>query len=150
MTTNLISDWRLAVQTYLQVTFPDPTVVKSGRVEGVNREAYDLICVFWPGWTEIPNQITLATPRLLVRWFPSLSRQPTETSPRDEAPLEQAAVDLMTAFATKREAGAFVENLSCRVAAVTPHDRHPALPNQEWFVEAELRAFTLNIANEAA
>jgi hypothetical protein len=87
-----------------------------------------------------------------VRWYPALSVQPTEQSPRDESDLEQAAVDLMTAFSTKREEGAFVSGLACSVSNCEPHktkvekDGSPA----EWYVEATLTAYALNLAYAAA
>ena len=71
---------------------------------------------------------------------------------RNQFTLEQAAVDLLTAFASQREAGAFVENLSCRVSNITKHDRPDPLTGKpaEWFVEATLSAFAENLAYQAA
>lgn len=141
---NLITDWRAAVISYLSDQFPAATV-KGGRDASVNREAQDQILVFWPGWPELPRDIALATPTLTIRYFPSLSKQPSTTSPRDEASLEQAAADLMLAMAPKRKAGDFVDGLACRISKCVPN-ADPAA----WFVEATVQAYALNLAGSAA
>lgn len=144
MNGNLITLWRSAVQTYLGEAFPDATV-KGGRDTKANREAKDQILVFWPGWPELPRDVSLANPTLTIRYFPSLSKQPTTTSPRDEGALEEAAVQLMTAMATKRAAGDFVDGLACRISKVIPN-ADPAA----WYVEATVQAYALNLAASAA
>jgi hypothetical protein len=144
MSSNLITDWRTAVQAYLAAQFPDAEV-RGGRDETVNRRDKDLILVFWPGWGELARDISFATPTLTIRWFPKLSKQPTLEQPRDESPLEQAASDLMTAMASKRKTGDFVANLACHVSRVTPND-DPA----HWYVEATVQAYALNLAASGA
>jgi hypothetical protein len=142
--TNLITDWRTAVQEYLADQFPDADV-RGGHDNTVNRDQKDQILVFWPGWPELARDIALATPTLTIRYFPSLSKQPTTTSPRDEAPLEQAAVDLMVAMADKRKTGDFVDRLACRISKCVPNPDQSA-----WYVEATVQAYALNLAASAA
>lgn len=144
MNGNLITSWRTAVQTYLAEQFPTATV-KGGRDVKANREPQDQILVFWPGWPELPRDISLATPTLLIRYFPSISKQPTTVSPRDEGPLEQAAVSLMQAMAPMRKTGDFVAGLACRVSKVVPNADQAA-----WYVEATVQAYALNLAATAA
>lgn len=144
MNGNLITSWRTAVQEYLAGQFPEADV-RGGHDNSVNREPKDQIIVFWPGWPELPRDIALATPTLTIRYFPSLSKQATTTSPRDEEPLEAAAVALMVAMAGKRKAGDFVEGLACRISKCVPNPDQGA-----WYVEATVQAYALNLAASAA
>lgn len=141
---NLITEWRKAVQAYLEESF-EGAEVKNGREIELNRREKDVILVFWPGWPELARDIAFATPTLTIRYFPTLSKQPPTTSPRDEGPLEQAAVGLMEAMATKRKAGDFVDGLACRIATCTPHSS-----TTDFYVESEVRAYALNLAASAA
>jgi hypothetical protein len=141
---NLITEWRSAVVAFLEDELA-PATVRAGRDTKANREAADLILVFWPGWPELPRDIALATPTLTIRYFPSISKQPTTTSPRDEEPLEQAAVALMVAMAGKRKTGDFVDGLACRISKCVPNPDPAA-----WYVEATVQAYALNLAASAA
>jgi hypothetical protein len=139
MSDNIITAWREAVQAYLTAQFPEAEVL-GGKRDGVSRDKAR-ICVWWPGWPALQRDIALANPTLLLRFFPALSKQPSATSPRDEAPLEQAAVDLMVAMAAKRKAGDFVADLACYVSSCVPND-DPDI----WRVDATIQAIAMNLA----
>jgi hypothetical protein len=141
---NLITDWRVAVQEHLATSFPDADV-RGGEEISVNRRDKALICVWWPGWSAIPRDISLANPTLMIRYFPKRSKQPQTETPVDQSALEQAAVDLMVAMESKRKAGDFVENLACYLKDVVPN---PAA--DRWCVNAIVQAYTLNLAASAA
>lgn len=139
---NLITDWREAVQAHLTAAFPAADV-RGGEERTVNRRPADLICVWWPGWPALQRDISLANPTLMIRYFPKRSRQPNSETPVDQSVLEQAAADLMTAMASKRKAGDFVENLACYVSRCIPN-------TAAWCVDATVQAYALNLATSAA
>lgn len=141
---NAITDLREAIEAHLQAVFPAASVA-GGRADGVNRDSAAKIRIWHPGYAPPPTDRTLARPTLLLRYFPPLSKQPEATSPRDQAPLEQAEVDLLTAFAGTNAAGAFVANVAVSVTSVILNDNADA-----WYVEMLLTALMLNIAQPAA
>jgi hypothetical protein len=142
---NVISDLREAIQAYLATPFPDPVQIAGGRGEGVNRDPFPKIRVWHPGYTPKPTNQTLAKPTLTLRYFPTLSKQPSVTEPRDQTALEQAEVDLLTAFAGKNRAGDFIDNVAVTVTGCVLND-DPA----RWYVEMTLTALMQNIAQPAA
>jgi hypothetical protein len=143
---NLITDTRAAIQAYLATPFPPPIEIREGRFDGVNRDDFAKIHVWHPGVQTIPGgDRTLARPTLMLRYFPTLSKQPEAALPRSQDVLEQAEVDLLTAFAGKNRAGDFVANVAVSVAAAVLND-DPA----RWFVELTLSLLTLNPAMPAA
>lgn len=140
---NIITDWRVATMACLQAAFPESEVV-AGEKAGVNRRADALIRVWWPGWAAVPRDIALANPMLLIRYFPTRSKQPGDV-PRDPSELEQASADIMAAFASKRKAGDLVANLACYVKSCVPN-----YADDQWHVEAQLQSITLNLAATSA
>ena len=141
---DFITQWRAAVEAYLADQFPKAEVVGGSR-EGVNQRDKDLVAVWWPGWDELPRDITLATPTLTIRYFPSKSKLPKRENPRDPSALEQAAAGLMLAMRAKQKVGDFVPKLACGISRVVPVD----LPEQ-WYVEATVTSFTFHLARNAA
>lgn len=139
----MVSEWREAVVEHLASAFPDAEVL-SGRRAGVSRDR-DRIAVFWPGWRASQRDYTLATPSLTIRYWPARSKQPSTTSPPDPAVLEDAGVALMLAFRNTRKAGDFVDGLACWLDEVAPD-----YDDEEWKVEAVLKAVALNPAVAAA
>lgn len=143
-TADFITQWRSAVQAYLDEQFRDAEVV-GGHRDGLNQRNKDLIAVWWPGWDELARDVSLATPTLTIRYFPTKSKLPRSETPRDPSALEEAAVGLMLAMRDKRGVGDFVEKLSCRISRIVPVD----LPDQ-WYVEATLASYTFHLASAAA
>jgi hypothetical protein len=144
--TNVITDWRVAVIEYLAGEFAEADVFGGRQLRaGANRNAKDQIGVHWPGWPQLSRDIALATPKLVIRYWPKISKQPGTSTPRDPAPLEQAAVDLMVAMAAKRRPGDFTANVACHVADCIPND-----DPEVWMVEATVEAFAMNLAVTAA
>lgn len=143
-TSNVITDWREAVQEYLAEQFPNADV-RGGEETTVNRRPKDLICVWWPGWAAMQRDLSLANPTLLIRYFPRRSMQPNTETPVDQSQLEQAAIDLALAFEPMRKAGDFVENLACYL-----RDMKPSPATDRWCVDGTLQAYTLNLAASPA
>lgn len=143
-TSTFISDWREAVEAYLRTQFRDAEVVGGSR-DGVNQRSKTFIAVWWPGWEQLPRDISLATPTLTIRVFPSKSKLPKSENPRDPSALEEAAVALMLAMRPKQKVGDFVPSLACGISRVVPVD----LPDQ-WYVEATVTSFTFHLARNAA
>lgn len=143
---NTITDTREAIQTYLatQSAFTGVSI-DGGRLDGVNREPVAKIRIWHPGYAVPQSARTLAKPTLLLRYFPSLSKEAPEKTPRDQEPLEQAEVDLLSAFANKNRAGDFVANVAVSVTSCSLND-DPA----RWYVEMLLTLLMLNIAQQAA
>lgn len=141
---NLITDWRVAVQAWLVTSFPGADVA-GGEQDGVNRGPKPLIVVWHPGWPVLPKDLSLATPTLLIRYFPTRSKQVSTTVPHDPSDLEQAEVDVMVAFKEKRKGGDFVTNLACFISSATPN-----YAPDKWYVQFTLQAISLHLATEAA
>lgn len=138
--TSSLNGWREGVVTQLTSTFSNADV-ESGEQDGVSRDR-DLITVWWPGWDEIARDIALAAPTLQGRYFPARSKQPLTETPKDPAPLEEAADALLAFFDRASQApGFFTDDLSCRLTTLRPN-YDPAL----WRVEFTLVAYTLGAA----
>lgn len=143
---NVITDTREAIQTYLAgLSAFDDMSIDGGRLDGVNRENIGKVRIWHPGYPVDQSNRTQAKPTLILRYFPALSKQPPEKSPRDQAALEQAEVDLLTAFAGKNRAGDFTDNVAVAVTACTLND-----DPSRWYVEMTLTMLMLNIAQPAA
>jgi hypothetical protein len=119
--------------------------IDGGRLDGVNREPVAKVRIWHPGYPVDQSNRTQAKPTLILRYFPPLSKEPTDKSPRDQSALEQAEVDLLAAFAGKNAAGAFTDNVAVSVTAVTLND-----DAARWYVEMTLTMLMLNIAQPAA
>lgn len=141
----VITEVREAIQTHLATAFPPPASIEGGRADGVNHDAFTKIRIWHPGYTIPPSDRTLARPTLILRCFPSLSKQPEATSPRDQAPLELAEQNLLAAFAGKNRAGDFVANVAVSVTSALLNDAADS-----WYVELTLTVLMLNIAQPAA
>lgn len=142
---NVITDTREAIQTYLATPFPAPIEIREGRADGVNRDSFAKIHIWHPGYAIPPSDQTLARPILTLRYFPTLSKQPETASPRSQDTLEQAECDLLAAFAGKNRAGDFVNDVAVKVTAAVLND-DPA----RWYVEVTLQMLILNLAQAAA
>jgi hypothetical protein len=135
---NLITDWREQLVTYLAGEFPDAVVEAGVRPEGPSRDK-DRICVFWPGISEA-GDINYANPTMTIRfWVKDPKTAPLRPTPRDDTPLEQAGWDLMTALQPVRTTLDPDGRYYFRVTSIVP-DR------EEWGVEASLFAWTVNPA----
>lgn len=136
----MIAEWASAVVSYLDSELAAADV-EHGEMDGVQRDR-DVIAVWAPGWDEISRDVALAQPTLSLRYFPSRSKQPSDTVPPDPSPLEQAMDALLAAFDRASQApGFFVDGLSCRLTTIRP-DYRPEL----WRVDATLLAYTLGSA----
>jgi hypothetical protein len=142
---NVITQTREAIQTYLATPFPPPVAIDGGRADGVNRDPFPKIRIWHPSYAPQASSRTLAKPTLTLRYFPPLSKQPSATTPRDQEALEQAEVDLLTAFADKNRAGDFVANVAVSVTTCVLND-----DADRWYVEMTLTALMQNIAQQAA
>jgi hypothetical protein len=140
----LITDWRKAVEAHLRTSFRDDEVVGGSR-DGVNQRNKRLIAVWWPGWEQLPRDISLASPTLMIRVFPAKSKLPKTENPRDPEPLEEAAVEIMVAMRPKQKVGDFVPALACGISRVVPVDTP-----EQWYVEATVTSFTFHLARNAA
>jgi hypothetical protein len=142
-TPSIITLWRQALVAFLEEAFSDEDVeVISGPRSGVSRDKVR-IAVFWPGWQEDSGNPNFARPTMKIRFWPDRSKQPA-ADPKDPAPLEQAATDLMAALQTVQKPGDLVDGLYCRVATIVADDD----PN-EWGIEATLVSWTINPATIA-
>lgn len=142
---NVITDTREAIQTYLAGPFPSPVQIQEGRQDGVNRDPFPKIRIWHPGYAIPPSDQTLARPTLTLRYFPTMSKQPEATVPRSQEDLEQAECDLLSAFASKNRAGDFVANVAVKVTASVLND-----DPDRWYVEVTLQLLMLNLAMPAA
>lgn len=143
---NILTDTREAIQTYLgtQDAF-DGMSIDGGRLDGVNREPVAKVRIWHPSYPIPPSNRTIAKPTLILRYFPPLGKNPPDKSPRDQEPLEQAEVDLLTAFSGKNRTGDFLAEVSVSVTSCVLNDE-PA----KWYVEMVLTMVILNIAQTAA
>lgn len=141
---NLITDWRVAVQDYLAAQFPAADV-RGGRYDSVNRTKQDIIVVWWPGWPALQRDIALANPTLMIRYMPKLSKQPNRETPYDRSALEQAAADVMVAMQPMRKAGDFTDGVACYVASAIPNDRQ-----DEWWVDFVVQGYAQHLAGSPA
>lgn len=141
---NVITDVREAVEDHLRTALAGVTV-QSGRSDGVNRDDAARVSVWHPGYPVDLRNRTLARPTLIVRYFPTLSKQPEAASPRAQAVLEQAEADLLAAFGGMNRAGDFVDDVAVSVSGATLND-DPA----RWYVELTLVVLMLNLAQPAA
>ena len=93
-------------------------------------------------WNELPRDPSITAPTLAVRWFPTRSKQPRETTPDDPTTLEQAEWNLINVFnrATQKP-GFFADRVAWRLTGITQNDR-----DDQWYVEAALTAFMLREA----
>lgn len=133
----MIAGWAAAVVTHLGSTLTGVDV-EHGEMDGVQRDR-DVVAVWAPGWDEISRDTTLAQPTLALRYFPSRSKQPSESVPPDPSPLEDAMDTLLAAFDRASQApGFFVAGLSCRLTQLRP-SYDPSL----WRVDGTLLAYTL-------
>lgn len=136
--TNLISRWRLALVDVLQTAFPEADV-DSGEQAGLSRNK-DRIRVFWPGFSEAAGDVNFANPTMTIRYWKKRSKAKLADVPHDEAPLEQAAVDLMEALEAVQAAILDEEpRILFRVTNVRP-------VRDEYAIEAFLFAWARNPA----
>lgn len=132
--------WRQGVQTYLAAQINADVV--AGERDGVHRGDKDLIAVWLPGWDELQRDIAIAVPTLLIRYFPTRSKQPAEDAPADPSPLEDAVDTLIAKLGRPTQGvGFFTANLSCRLASAKPN-----YASDIWRVDASLIAYTLGAA----
>lgn len=142
--TNVITDWREAVQEHLASVFTDADV-RGGREDSVNRRTNDVILVWWDGWSAMQRDISLANPKLKIRYMPSLSKQPPGETPYDRSTLEQAAADVAIAMEAKRKAGDFTDGVACYISDFAMNDSQA-----EWYVEFTVQGYAQNLAASPA
>lgn len=133
---NILSDWRQALVTYLAANLQGGTfTVESGVRDG---QSFDrkLACVFVPDWQPDRN-VNFARPPMVVRaWWPK-SMQPQNVIPVPPDDLEQLAVDLMTTLEPVQTS--LVAGLYFWVSKVR-------IDYEDWGVEAQLTSWTRNVA----
>lgn len=132
--------------SYLATQYPGVDIVGGRRPKdsatAVNRRDKDLICVFSKPWNELPRDPSITTPGLAIRWFPTRSKQPQDTTPDDPTTLEQAEWNLISAFTRATQVpGFFADRVAWRLTGITQNDR-----DDQWYVEASLTAFMLREA----
>lgn len=138
----MIHESRQGVCDKLAAAFPGAEVVAGERV-GVWRGETDLIAVWWSGYQVIARDISLASPTMTIRYFPTISKLPPDQEPRDPSPLEQAADALIVALDRPSQGvGYFALDTSWRLESMPA----PAMGSELWHVEARLVAYTLGAA----
>jgi hypothetical protein len=145
---DVLGDWREALGAQLKLAFPDAEVVYGPRT-GVSRDKRR-IAVFAPPepMGHLGDRIVVATPRMVVRFWPARSRQPPEDEDwfgEDMSPLEEAKAELEL-FLRDRQASLGVTNLWFYLVDSIEIDPDP----EEWGIEARLTGQGANLAATSA
>lgn len=145
---DVLTDWRQALVDELKLSFPEAEVM-SGPRTGVSRDR-DRITVFAAPepMGHLGDRIVVATPRMIVRYWPARSEQPPEDDDwngEDMTPLESAKTALEL-FLRDRQASLGVTNLWFYLVDSVLIDPDP----EEWGVEARLTGQGANLAATSA
>lgn len=135
---NVLTDWRAALTTLLQTTFPGLEVVQGDRT-GISRDQ-DRACVF-PG-PFVPDQrdINDARPRMVIRYwkkYPKIDSSLRDVPP-DPGPIEQLILDLAAMFQPKLVTLGVTGLAYFHVDSITPD------VNDQYAVEVSLTGWMRN------
>lgn len=141
---NILTDWRLALQAYLEANLPLPENGKAWDIRAGEHDQVEpvrdrnLLVVFVPSFAPSPDLLFASPPMTIRAWIPK-SKQPKPVVPPDPAPLEQLAIDFTTTLQPVR-ASLLIGRLVFQIAEIQ-------IDQESWGVQVVLSSFTPNPAD---